>query len=210
MSKAISTKTAGQRKLETLEKEINTEAFEAFYHIGQKLQAIKRERLYEHEGFVRWEHYTKSGRLVDFTSRSQADRYIQASELRPKVAHIVRDIECNSRMMLELCKCETDKDAQRVAKKSIALAKKLKQRVTAKLIAQVRDSVDETDATNKKRDASLQAASLETHLGKLADTLVDWRTSLEAIGLEQWDSVPSEVLTRVKNEADALLKFLRS
>ena len=111
--------------------------------------------------------------------------------------------------MIELCKCETDNDAKRIARKAIAQAKKSGERVTAKLIAKVRDGDDETGATKKKKDDELQSASLENHLAKLADILTDWRISLEAIEPEQWDSVPSRVLKRVRIEADALSLFLK-
>jgi len=80
---AISTTKANQRQLETLEKEIASEISEAFYHIGQKLLKIKRERLYEAVGCKSWEAYCRSGR-VD-CKRSQANNYIRASELRTKL-----------------------------------------------------------------------------------------------------------------------------
>jgi hypothetical protein len=206
MSHAVSTKTKRELDLERIEKEINTEAFEAFYHIGQKLLDIKDHRRYEAAGFKSWSAYCQSGR-IDY-GKTQADKYIRASELRPKLGTTVP--EFSVRQMIELCKCETDRDAKRVAKKSIALAKKTGERVTAKLIAQVRDGDGEDGVAGKRQDAKLQEASLESHLGELADLLVDWRISLERIDLEQWEDIAPVVLARVRNEAKALNTFLRS
>jgi len=199
-------KTKAAEDLERLETEINTEAFEAFYHIGQKLLRIKTERLYESAGFDSWSAYCKSGRIE--YSKSMADIYIRASELRPKLGNTIphdwRVVE-----LRELCKCETDNDAKRVAKKAIAYANKTGERVTARLIAEIRDGVEETGRAVEKHDKQLEAASLETHLTKLADILVDWRKSLEQIASEQWDEIPTRVLTRVKREAESLLSFLK-
>ncbi len=200
---AISTTKAKQRQLETLEKEIASEISEAFYHIGQKLLKIKRDRLYESVDCKSWEAYCRSGR-VDYKV-TQANNYIRASELRPKLPSVKLDnnvVEWTQRQVMELCKCETDKDAVRVAKAAIKLAKNTEQKLSAKLIATVRDR----DTGQDVRD--LAAASLDTHLGKLASTLVRWRTSLEQIADEQWDEVDSEITTRVVNEAKALYKFL--
>jgi hypothetical protein len=100
-------------ELERIEKEINTESFEAFYHIGQKLLDVKKHHRYEEAGFKSWTAYCKAGRL-DY-KRTQADHYIQASELRPKLVTIC-DHEFTESHMRELCKCETERDAKRVAK----------------------------------------------------------------------------------------------
>jgi len=203
---AVIAKTKGVEKLERLETEINTEAFEAFYHIGQKLLEIKRNELYREAGFSSWSQYCASGRIE--YSKSMADIYIRASELRPKlgnsIPHDWRVVE-----LRELCKCETDNDAKRVAKKAIAIAEKTNQRVTARLIAEVRDGDDETGRAVKKHKEQLAAASLDTHLDKLSDLLVDWRRSLEAIDSKQWESVPQRILTRVRREAEHLTSFLK-
>ena len=202
----LTTKTKGVEKLERLETEINTEAFEAFYHIGQKLLEIKRDELYREVGCKSWEAYCSSGR-IDY-KKVRANDYIRCSELRPKLIsttdHVWRMSE-----LLELCKCETDNDAKRVAKKAIAIAEKSGERVTARLIAEVRDGTDETGAADKKQDEQLQSASLDKHLNDLSDLLVDWRKSLEQIDLEQWESVSSRSLARVRREADALSVFLK-
>jgi len=199
-------KTKGAEELERLETEINTEAFEAFYHIGQKLLQIRTKRLYEKAGFKSWEQYCGSGRIE--YSKSMADIYIRASELRPKlgnsIPHDWRVVE-----LRELCKCETDNDAKRVAKKAIAQAEKTGKRVTARLIAEIRDGVEETGRADKKLEERLASASLEKHLDKLADVLVDWRKSLEQIASEQWDKVPTRTLTRVRREAESLASFLK-
>lgn len=198
--------TKAQRELETLErfeKEIASEISEAFYHIGQKLLKIKRDRLYEAVDCKSWEAYCRSGR-IEYEKR-QANNYIRASELRPRLPTIKvgnNIAHWTQRQVLELCKCTTDKDAVRVAKAAIKLAKNTEQKLTAKLIATVRDR----DTGQDVRD--LAAASLDTHLGKLASTLVRWRTSLEQIADEQWDEVDSEITTRVVNESKALYKFL--
>lgn len=201
---AISTTEANQRQLETLEKEIASEISEAFYHIGQKLLKIKRDRLYEAVDCKSWEAYCRSGR-VNYKI-AQANRLIRASQLRPKLPTLKVDripIDFWSMdQVLELCKCETDKNAVSVAKAAIKLAKNTEQKLTAKLIATVRDRDTGQDVRN------LAAASLDTHLGKLASTLVRWRTSLEQIADEQWDEVDSEITTRVVNESKALYKFL--
>ena len=174
MSHAVSTKTKAELDLERIEEEINAEAFEAFYHIGQKLLDIRENRRYEAAGFKSWTAYCKAGRL-DY-KKAQADHYIQASELRPKLPTNCGH-EFTESHMRELCKCETDRDAKRVAKKAIARAKKTGERVTAKLIAMVRDDAGETGAAGKRQDAKLQEASLESHLEELADLLVEWRIS---------------------------------
>jgi bacterioferritin (cytochrome b1) len=202
----LTTKTKGVEDLERLETEINTEAFEAFYHIGQKLLRIKTERLYESAGFKSWSQYCASGR-IDY-QKSQADRYIRASELRPKLGYSGTH-DWSVKEVLELTKCETDNDAKRVAKKAIAIAEKTGERVTAKLIAQVRDGIDETGAALEKQKKQLQSASLENHLTDLADLLVDWRKTLEALDLIHWESVPSRILTRVRRESEALTIFLK-
>lgn len=206
MSTAISTKTKPEQDLETLEKEINSEAFEAFYHIGQKLLAIKTQRLYEAAGFSTWLAYCKSGR-VDY-SKPHADRYIRASELRGKLKHGSDSDPFTLEQVLELCKCETDNDAKRVATKAIKLADKQNVKVTAKLIAQVRDGADETGKADEKRDADLQEASFDTHLTKLANILDKWLYSFEQVGPEQLDTVSNEVLIRVKNSLAGLTKFV--
>jgi hypothetical protein len=202
----LTTKTKGVEDLERLETEINTEAFEAFYHIGQKLLRIKTERLYEAAGFASWSKYCASGRIEYKVSR--ADSIIRATELRPKLPGIPGG-DWSVDAVEKLCKCETDNDAKRVAKKAIALAEKTNQRVTAKLIAQVRDGIDETGAALEKQKKQLQSASLENHLTDLADLLVDWRKTLEALDLIHWESVPSRILTRVRRESEALTIFLK-
>ena len=200
-------KTKAVRDLEQLETEINTEAFEAFYHIGQKLLRIKTERLYESAGFKSWSQYCASGRIEYQTT--QADRYIRASELRGKLPTGTEVPDWNIKSVLELCKCETDNDAKRVAKKAIAMAAKSGERVTARLIAEIRDGVEETGRAAEKLDKRLTSASLESHLDKLADILVDWRKSLEQVASEQWDEVPVRILTRVRREAESLTSFLK-
>lgn len=205
MSTAISTKTKSEQDLETLEKEINSEAFEAFYHIGQKLLTIKTQRLYEAAGFKSWSAYCTSGR-IDY-QRSHAERLIRAAELRPKLSPIgIQD--WSERMLRELAKCETDNDAKRVATKAIKLADKQGVNVTAKLIAQVRDGADETGNADEKRNADLQAASFDTHMAKLADILDKWLYSFQQVGPEQLDTVSNEVLIRVKNSLAGLTKFV--
>lgn len=202
----LTTKTQDVEELERLETEINTEAFEAFYHIGQKLLDIKRNERYLAAGYKSWSAYCASGR-IDY-QKHQADKYIRASELRPKLgASDTHDFTV--RQMIELCKCETDNDAKRVAKKAIAIAKKTNTRVTAKLIAQVRDGADETGKAAEKQDQQLQNASLDRHLSDLADLLVDWRKALEQLDLEHWQSVTPRILTRVRREAEALTIFLK-
>lgn len=213
---AVIEKTKDVEKLERLETEINTEAFEAFYHIGQKLLRIKTDRLYESAGFKSWAQYCASGRVhpgnSDSIGQRQADNYIRAAELRPKLGttgNSVSSFEWTQRHLLELCKCETDNDAKRVAKKAIAIAEKTDQRVTARLIAEVRDGDDETGRAAEKHKEQLEAASLDKHLDKLADILVDWRKSLEAIDSEQWESVSKRILTRVRRESEHLTMFLK-
>lgn len=202
----LTTKTKDVEELERLETEINTEAFEAFYHIGQKLLDIKKNELYVAAGFKSWSAYCGSGR-IDY-QKAMANYYIRASELRPKLANIVGH-DWSLRQVLELCKCETDNDAKRVAKKAISRASKTGERVTAKLIAQVRDGDDETGKATEKHKEQLQAASLENHLASLADLLVDWRKSLETIDLELWESVPTRSLARARRELEALTTLLK-
>jgi predicted secreted protein len=203
---SVITKTKGVEKLERLETEINTEAFEAFYHIGQKLLEIKRDELYREVGCKSWSAYCASGR-IDY-QKTQAENYIRASELRPKLLSIAEQ-DWSVRQLVELCKCETDNDAKRVAKKAIAQAEKTGERVTARLIAEIRDGVEETGVAAEKHDKQLKAATLEKHLDDLADIFVDWRKSLELIAIEQWEEVPKRILARVRREAEALTNFLK-
>lgn len=202
----LTTKTKDVEDLERLETEINSEAFEAFYHIGQKLLDIKRNERYLAAGYKSWSAYCASGR-IDYRKR-QADQYIRAAEMRPKLGtNNAQDWSVTQ--VLELTKCETDNDAKRVAKKAISLAKKSGERVTARLIAQVRDGDDETGTATKKHKEQLQSASLESHLEELSDLLVDWRKSLETLDLEHWESVPTRILARVRRESEALTIFLK-
>jgi len=204
MSVIANTKAA--EELEQLETEINTEAFEAFYHIGQKLLRIKTERLYESAGFSSWSQYCASGRIEH--NKTMADRYIRASELRPKLGTTsTHDWKVSE--LIELCKCETDNDAKRVAKKAIAQAEKTGERVTARLIAEIRDGVEETGVAAKKLDKQLEAASLDTHLTNLANQLVDWRKSLEGVDFDQWDGVQPRIMARAIRELGALTTFLK-
>jgi DNA-binding ferritin-like protein len=199
-------KTKAVRDLEQLETEINTEAFEAFYHIGQKLLRIKTERLYESAGFKSWSQYCASGRIE--YKKSRADDAIRCSEIR-KILPGIPGNDWSVDQVLALCKCETDNDAKRVAKKAIAIAEKSGERVTARLIAEIRDGAEETGRAVEKLDKRLSSASLESHLDKLADILVDWRKSLEQVASEQWDEVPVRILTRVRREAESLTSFLK-
>lgn len=204
MSVIANTKAA--EELEQLETEINTEAFEAFYHIGQKLLRIKTERLYESAGFSSWSQYCASGRIE--YKKAQANYYIQASEFRPKLATISgHDWKVSE--VKELLKCKTDNDAKRVAKKAIAQAEKTGERVTARLIAEIRDGVEETGVAAKKLDKQLEAASLDTHLTNLANQLVDWRKSLEGVDFDQWDGVQPRIMARAIRELEALTTFLK-
>ena len=63
-------------------------------------------------GFKSWSAYCVAGRIE--YQRTQADRCIRASELRPKLVPI-GDIDWTERMLRELVLCETDNDAKRVA-----------------------------------------------------------------------------------------------
>jgi hypothetical protein len=188
-------------ELEQLEQEINSAAYEAFVFIGQRLAKIRKDRMYENEGYKSWSAYCAAGR-IEYGKR-QADRYITASLLRPKLGTSkshdwrVRDLE-------ELAKCETDREAKTVAKKVIAEAKRTGERVTARLIAEIRDS------RTTKPEKDLEAASLDTHLDKLASLALRWRTSLEKVDLIQWEDVDKTVMTRAITEVSALLKFLKT
>lgn len=196
--------TAGE--LERLETEINTEAFEAFYSIGQKLLQIKTQRLYESAGFKSWSAYCASGRIE--IVKKQADNLIRASELRPKLGTIGSH-NWTERQMRELCKCETDNDAKRVAKKAVAQSAKTGEKVTAKLIAEIRDGADETGRADQRQDERLQSASLQNHLVKLSDTLTDYRCSLEQVESSQWGDVEIGVLSRLQRELTGLLALTK-
>jgi hypothetical protein len=199
-------KLTAAQDLERLETEINTEAFEAFYKIGQKLLQIKTQRLYESAGFKSWSAYCASGRIE--IVKKQADNLIRASELRPKLGTIGSH-NWTERQMRELCKCETDNDAKRVAKKAVAQAAKTGERVTAKLIAEIRDGADETRRADQRRDERLQSASLQNHLVKLSDTLTDYRCSLEQVESSQWGDVEIGVLSRLQRELTGLLALTK-
>lgn len=193
-------------KLEVLEREIREAGYEAFFYIGQRLLEIRQKRLYEEAGYKSWSSYCGAGRID--VSKSQADIYIRSSELRPKLGTIVPNSEgWGIGQMRELAKCETDNDAKRVAKNVIAHAKKTGEKVTAKLIAQLRDG--ETSKPARAMAKQLNDARLEVHLDKLASIFLEWRTSLERVDVDQWESVPANVMTRVITEGNALLSFLK-
>ena len=88
------------------------------HHTGQKLLRIKRDELYREAGFKSWSAYCKSGR-IDYKT-TQANDYIRASQLRPKLTGM--PVDFSVRQMLELCKCETDNDAKRIARKPVSPA----------------------------------------------------------------------------------------
>ncbi len=192
------------QQLEQLESEIQNEAYEAFYQIGQRLLRIRRERLYESAGFKSWASYCKSGR-IEFT-KQHADGLIRASELRPKLESI--DSNFTESQMRELCKCETDNDAKRVAEKSVALAAKRGQRLTAKLIAQVRDSAEETGNARAMHDEQLEQASLDSHIGRLCTTIMSYRISLEQVERDLWQTLSRSGYLRLKEQASELQTFV--
>lgn len=207
MANAISTNT----RLEILEREINDAAYEAWVYVGQRLAEIREKKLYENAGFKTWPEYCRSERIE--LDHRRANEKIQTSTLRkklPKPSANGASHEWNERQVRELLKCETIKDAVRVAKAAIANAKKTKSRVTASMIAEIRDSDAETGSATAKAEAELDAAKLDRHLTKLADILVKWRNSLEQVPIDAWDDVPRDVMIRVKTEAAELTKFLRS
>ena len=208
MSKSLSTES----RLEILEREINDAAYEAWVYIGQRLAAIREKREYESAGFKNWSSYCASGRL-DYR-KAQADVLIKTSYLRKSLPDMPamdgNPIHWNHWQVKELTKCETDKDAIRVAKKAIAQAKKTKSRVTASLIAKIRDGDAETGRASARAERKLDAAKLDRHLEKLADILMEWRISLENVPGDAWDEVSRDVMIRVTTEAADLTTFLRS
>ena len=162
--------------------------------------------MYESAGFKSWSQYCASGRIE--YKASQADRYIRAAELRPKLPPMGGG-DWTERQLRELTLCETDNDAKRVAKKAISQAEKAGERVTARLIAEIRDGVEETGIAAKKLDKQLEAASLDTHLTTLANQLVDWRKSLEGVDFYQWEGVQPRIMARAIRELEALTTFLK-
>jgi len=106
--------------------------------------------------------------------------------------------------MIELAKCESDKEAKTVATKVISHAKKTGERVTAKMIAEFRDS------RTTKPLRQLEEASLENHLTNLAKNTRRMLESLKRVELEQWENVPDRVMKHVVTELGALITFLRS
>lgn len=190
-------------ELQDLETKVRETAYEGFVLIGEYLLEIRTKRLYEDANFKSWSAYCASGRLE--YGKRHADCLIRGSELRKKLGAIAPGGDGWTEWQLrELAKCETDNDAKRVAKKAISEAQRTDERVTAKLIAQIRDG-ETTKATK-----ALDAAALEVHLDKLASIFVKWRVSLEQISLDQWDDVPEPILARAIKEGNALLSFLRS
>ena len=104
------------------------------------------------------------------------------SEFRPKLTTISGHIFTVFQMR-ELCKCETDRDAKRVAKKAIALAKKTGERVTAKLIAIVRDDAGETGAAVGVTRSTLEGTFDENgNIAKLGKTE---QAAAEITGLDE-------------------------
>jgi hypothetical protein len=193
-------------ELHRLESEIASEASEAFYHIGQKLLRIKTKRLYEAEGFASWAQYCKSGRIE--YQLTQADRYIRAAELRPKLPAGTKGTSSQDwtlKQVIELAKCETDNDAVRVAQKAIDSGKK----ISATLIAQIRDGDEETGRATAKHLQALKEASLENHLEKFGDILTDWRVALTLVEPHQWDLIPEKVISRLRFEWQQIERLLK-
>ena len=60
-------------------------------------------------------------RLAALLHTSKCWNFVNA---RPKVGAVAPDDQFTVKQMIELCKCKTERDAKRVAKKAIALAKK--------------------------------------------------------------------------------------
>ena len=184
-------------------------AYEAWVYVRQRLAEIKDTKLFESAGFTGWQAYCNSGRL-DY-KKAQANDLISTSDLRKKLPRMAETLgHWNQWQVMELRKCETDKDAIRVAKKAIAKAKKTKSRVTASLIAEIRDGDAETGKASAKAEKKLDAARLDKHLEKLADLLMTWRTSLENVPGDAWEDVPRDLMIRVTTEAADLTTFLRS
>lgn len=201
----------GERnELEQLEFEINHAAYEAFVFIGVRLLQIRKEELYRKvindttgKPFKSWSEYCAAGRIE--YGKSQADTLIQVSTLRPKLPGMPGNSDgWTIRQLQELAKCESDKEAKTVATKVIAHAKKTGDRVTARMIAEFRDS------RTSKPLQRLEAASLENHLTKLATYAQKLLYSLQSVDLEQWNNVPPAVMKRVITEVGALHTFLRS
>ena len=65
-----------------------------------------------------------------------------------------------------------------------------------------------THCDDPPRETESEAASLESHVKKLADILTDYRVSFSAIEAEQWDDVPPQCLRRVRMEAETLSTLL--
>lgn len=203
----VNTELSTETRLEVLEREINDAAHEAWVYVGQRLFEIREKRMYEELGYKTWTAYCASGRLE--YNKGNADKQIRSSQLRiamgNNITHHLGYLHC-----LELGKCETTRDAVRVAKKAIAQAKKTNSRVTASLIAEIRDGDGETGKASAQAEKTLDAARLDKHLTKLADILLKWRMSLESVPIDAWDDVPRDVLIRVKTESANLTTFLRS
>jgi hypothetical protein len=70
---------------------------------------FERETNFEKAGFKSWSKYCGAGR-VEY-GRRMADKYIRASELRPKIGNS-SSRDWTTADMLELAKCETDNDAR--------------------------------------------------------------------------------------------------
>jgi hypothetical protein len=132
----------------------------------------------------------------------------KAAKIANRVKHLQPKLptaKWTAQLLDELCQCQTDNDAVRVAKKAIASGKKL----SAKLIAEIRDSDNETGRASERHRKALEEASLEKHLETFGDILTDWRVSLQQIEQQQWESVPKKVISRLRFEWQQIERLLK-
>jgi hypothetical protein len=132
----------------------------------------------------------------------------KAAKIANRVKHLQPKLptaKWTAQLLNELCQCQTDNDAVRVAKKAIASGKKL----SAKLIAEIRDSDNETGRASERHRKALQEASLEKHLETFGDILTDWRVSLQQIEQEQWRPIPKKAISRLRFEWKQIESLLK-
>lgn len=216
----------GKLALHVVEDEINDvgkRVFEDFYYIGQRLQQIRDERLYQSEGFKSWSSYCKSGRIEH--SKQHADRMIRHAELRPMLA----DVEpvgstWAERSLRELAKLPEKNDAKRVSKK---IATHLKKNPETKLTsALVKEFVESDTGVARKRAEAVEAklnakhkteqeeSQLAHHIKEFLRMARDYRKAFEAVtSVEDWqdaDRQSPDSAKRLADELEAIASYLRS
>lgn len=227
MGTALVTSTGKPSKLlqqlldkEKLINEAAASAYEDFFVIGRELAAIKhRPDLMEAAGFKSWNAYASSGRVL--LSRQQADTYIAAATVRPKLPAIsgIKVAGAPATWSLNIAeqfaRCETARDIQSAARKLITYCNKNNCLPNDRLARKI---VDEQKGEPRKRAKKLakklEAASLphEAIEAMIANN-IEWHTFLSLQDDDWWadaeDASPG-IVGRLTEVLDEFASYLRS